>query len=58
MMLAGVIWRDRSARAKLDLDALVIRVHTLRRRGPDDQSLLAEIPYRLPERPAWVARMH
>ena len=51
-------WLHRLVRAELDLDALVIRVHALRRREPDDQPLLAEIPDRLPERRAWVARTY
>lgn len=51
-------WAHRLVRAELDLDARVIRVHALRRRQPDDQPLLTEIPYRLPSRRAWVARTY
>ena len=51
-------WPLRLVRAELDLDALVIRVHTLRRRDPADQPLIAEIPYVLPLRRAWVARTY
>jgi hypothetical protein len=51
-------WPHRLVRAELDLDARVIRFHALRRRDPTDQPLLAEVPYRLPERRAWVARTY
>jgi hypothetical protein len=51
-------WPLRLVRAELDLDALVIRIHALRRRDPTDQPLLAELPYRLPDRRAWVTRTY
>jgi transposase len=51
-------WPHRLVRAELDLDALVIRFHALRRRDPADQPLLAEVAYRLPERRAWVAHTY
>lgn len=51
-------WALRLVRAEIDLDALVIRVHALRRRDPTDQPLLAELPYRLPEHRAWVTRTY
>lgn len=51
-------WPLRLVRAELDLDALRIRFHALRRREPADQPLLNELPYRLPERRAWVTRTY
>jgi hypothetical protein len=51
-------WAHRLVRAELDLDALVIRAFALRRRDPGHQPLLAELPYRLPDRRAWVARIY
>jgi len=51
-------WPHRLVRAELDLDAQMIRFHALRRREPGDQPLLAEVPYSLPERRAWVTRTY
>lgn len=51
-------WAHRLVRAELDLDALVIRCFALRRRDPGAQPLLAELPYILPARRAWVARLY
>jgi hypothetical protein len=51
-------WAHRLVRAELDLDALVIRCFALRRRDPGSQPLLAERPYVLPARRAWVARLY
>ena len=51
-------WPHRLVRAELDLDLLVIRCFGLRRRDPAIQPLLAERPYVLPARRAWVARMY
>jgi hypothetical protein len=51
-------WPHRLVRAELDLDARVIRFHALRRSDPADQPLLAEVPYMIPERRAWVARTY
>jgi hypothetical protein len=51
-------WLHRLVRADLDLDARVIRFHALRRRDPTDQPLLAEVPYALPARRAWVTRTY
>jgi hypothetical protein len=48
----------RLVRAELDLDDLVIRCYALRRRDPGHQPLLAELPYVLPARRSWVARMY
>ena len=49
-------WSNRLVRAELDLDALSLRFYRLRRREPTDQPLLAELPYTLPTRRAWVTR--
>ncbi len=51
-------WPHRLVRAELDLEALVIRCYALRRREPADQPLLAELPYELPARRAWVTRRY
>jgi hypothetical protein len=51
-------WPHRLVRADLDLDASIIRFHALRRRDPSDQPILAEVPYRLPERRLWVTRTY
>jgi hypothetical protein len=51
-------WPQRLVRAELDLDARRIRFHALRRRDPADQPLLAELPYALPARRAWVTRTY
>lgn len=51
-------WPHRLVRAELDLDDLAIRCFALRRRDPNFQPLLAELPYRLPPRRAWVIRMY
>lgn len=50
-------WGDRLVRAELDLDDLVIRSYGLQRRDPTDQPLLGEVPYVLPARREWVARL-
>ncbi len=41
-------WPHRLVRAELDLDAEVIRVFALRRREPESQPLLREIPHTIP----------
>jgi hypothetical protein len=51
-------WPQRLVRAELDLDARLIRVHALRRREPAVQPVLREVPYRLPDRRAWVTRTY
>jgi len=51
-------WQQRLVRAELDLDALVLRFHALRRREPMAQPVLSEIPYQLPDRRAWVTRTY
>jgi len=51
-------WPQRLVRAELDLDARLIRFHALRRREPADQPVLAEVPYLLPARRAWVTRTY
>jgi hypothetical protein len=56
--LVDPAWAHRLVRAELDLDALVIRFHALRRREPSDQPILGEVAYRLPERRAWVTRTY
>ncbi len=56
--LVDPAWAHRLVRAELDLDELLIRFHALRRREPSDQPLLAVVPYRLPERRAWVTRTY
>lgn len=43
-------WVHRLVRAEVDLDQDCIRFHALRRRVPDDQPLLNQVPYRLPDR--------
>lgn len=43
-------WPLRLVRCDVDLDAGRIRCHALRRRQPDHQPLLADIPYTLPRR--------
>jgi putative transposase len=43
-------WPQRLVRSELDLDARRIRFYALRRRAPDDQPLLAELPYEPPAR--------
>ncbi len=44
-------WPHRLVRCDLDLDGGLIRCYALRRRQPDDQPLLRELPYELPTRP-------
>lgn len=51
-------WPHRLVRAELDLDRLLIQCFALRRRDPTYQPLLAERPYVLPTRRAWVARLY
>lgn len=51
-------WSHRLVRAELDLDALALRFYRLRRREPADQPLLAQLPYALPSRRAWVTRTY
>ncbi len=51
-------WPHRLVRAELDLDRRSIRFHALRRRDPTEQPLLAELPYALPARRAWVTRRY
>ena len=43
-------WTHRLVRAEVNLAAEEIRIHALRRREPNDQPLLARIPYALPHR--------
>ncbi len=50
-------WGDRLVRAELDLDDLVIRSYGLFRRDPTSQPLLSTVPYVLPARRQWVARL-
>ena len=50
-------WGDRLVRVELDLDDLVIRSYGLFRRDPTAQPLLSTVPYVLPARRAWVARL-
>ncbi|MGH9365972.1 MAG: hypothetical protein ACRD1B_12030 [Thermoanaerobaculia bacterium] len=45
------LWPHRLVRTHVDLDAHIIRFFALRRRQPDYQPLLAEIPYQLPHKP-------
>ncbi len=44
------LWPHRLVRAEVHLDAGCIRVYALRRRAPEEQPLLREIPYRAPAR--------
>lgn len=44
-------WSHRLVRAEVDLDRHAVRFYALRRRQPDQQPLLAELPYRLSGRP-------
>jgi hypothetical protein len=44
------LWLHRLVRCEVDLDHDTIRFFALRRRQPDHQPLLAELPYRLPRR--------
>jgi len=43
-------WPHRLIRCEVDLDAHSIRFYRLRRRAPDEQPLVHEVPYRLPNR--------
>lgn len=43
-------WMHRLVRGELDLDARRIRFYALRRREPDDQPLLGEVPFETPAR--------
>jgi hypothetical protein len=43
-------WTHRLVRCEVHLDAGLIRCYALRRRGPDQQPLLATLPYALPHR--------
>ena len=43
-------WLFRLVRCEVHLDAGALRCYALRRRLPDQQPLLAEIPYALPRR--------
>ena len=47
----------RVVRAELDLAELVIRSYGLFRRDPTSQPLLSTVPYVLPARRQWVARL-
>jgi Homeodomain-like domain len=44
------LWPHRLVRCEVDLDAAVIRFYALRRRDPEHQPLLNEVPYVLPQR--------
>jgi hypothetical protein len=44
------LWVHRLVRAEVDLDLHRVRFYALRRREPDHQPLLKEIPYQLPNR--------
>ena len=44
------LWPSRLVRCEIDLEAERLRCYALRRRAPDDQPLLAEIPYAIPRR--------
>lgn len=44
------LWPHRLVRCELDLDEERIRFYRLRRRAPDDQPLVGEVPYVLPRR--------
>jgi hypothetical protein len=48
--VVDALWPHRLVRCDVDLDAAVIRFYRLRRREPDDQPLLGEVPYVLPQR--------
>jgi hypothetical protein len=43
-------WTHRLVRCEVDLSADMIRIYGLRRQAPDEQRLLIEIPYRLPDK--------
>ena len=43
-------WTSRLVRCEVDLDEGIMCFYALRRRAPEDQPLLAELPYRLPRR--------
>ncbi|HEX8941259.1 MAG TPA: hypothetical protein VF763_13965 [Candidatus Limnocylindrales bacterium] len=43
-------WIHRLVRGELDLDGRRLRFYALRRRAPDDQPLLAEVPFEPPDR--------
>ncbi len=44
------LWPHRLVRCEIDLDAARIRFYRLRRREPDHQPLVSEVPYVLPQR--------
>jgi hypothetical protein len=44
------LWASRLVRCEIDLTAERVRCYALRRRTPDDQPLLADLPYALPRR--------
>jgi hypothetical protein len=44
------LWSHRLVRCEVDIDAAIIRFYALRRREPDWQPLLREVPYRLSQR--------
>ena len=44
------LWASRLVRCEIDLTAERLRCYALRRRTPDDQPLLADLPYALPRR--------
>jgi transposase-like protein len=44
------LWSHRLVRCEVDIDAAVLRFYALRRREPDWQPLLREVPYRLSQR--------
>ena len=46
--VVDTLWVHRLVRCEVDLDAKVIRFYALRRREPDRQPLLGEVPYVLP----------
>lgn len=46
--LVAAHWPHRLVRCEVDLDAGCIRFYALRRRAPEHQPLLREVPYRLP----------
>lgn len=43
-------WTSRLVRCEVDLEEGSMRFYALRRRAPEDQPLLGELPYRLPKR--------
>jgi transposase len=45
------LWPHRLVRSEVDLDSNTIRFYALRRRQPENQPLIAQIPYQLPPKP-------